>query len=409
MKYLIKAPEERLRASVQLPASKSISNRALILNALSYSPYDIQNLSDCDDTEVMVKALNSNSCDFDIKAAGTAMRFLTAFLSKIIGEWTITGTERMKNRPIKLLVDALNSLGARIEYMEKEGYPPLRIFGSALQGGEISLAGGVSSQYISALLMIAPLMEKGLTLHLEGNIISRPYINLTLQLMEQFGVKAIWNGQTIKILPQEYKPIRFTVESDWSAASYWYSIMALSKNAEIELLGLFKNSLQGDAAGAKLFAQLGVGTTFTDRGVVLKYNGNAVKKLIYNFVNEPDLAQTFVVTCVLLNIPFRFTGLQSLKIKETDRIEALKTELRKLGYLLTDSNDSILEWNGERCEPEADPIIATYEDHRMAMAFAPAALVLPKGLKVADPEVVTKSYPAYWEDLRKAGFALIEN
>lgn len=409
MKYLIKAPEERLRASVQLPASKSISNRALILNALSYSPYDIQNLSDCDDTEVMVKALNSDSRDFDIKAAGTAMRFLTAFLSKIVGEWTITGTERMKNRPIKLLVDALNSLGARIEYIEKEGYPPLRIFGSALQGGEISLAGGVSSQYISALLMIAPLMEKGLTLHLEGNIISRPYINLTLQLMEQFGVKAIWNGQTIKILPQEYKPIRFTVESDWSAASYWYSIMALSKNAEIELLGLFKNSLQGDAAGAKLFAQLGVGTTFTDRGVVLKYNGNAVKKLIYNFVNEPDLAQTFVVTCVLLNIPFRFTGLQSLKIKETDRIEALKTELRKLGYLLTDSNDSILEWNGERCEPEADLIIATYEDHRMAMAFAPAALVLPKGLKVADPEVVTKSYPAYWEDLRKAGFALIEN
>ena len=409
MKYLIKAPEERLRASVQLPASKSISNRALILNALSYSPYDIQNLSDCDDTEVMVKALNSDSRDFDIKAAGTAMRFLTAFLSKIVGGWTITGTERMENRPIKLLVDALNSLGARIEYIEKEGYPPLRIFGSALQGGEISLAGGVSSQYISALLMIAPLMEKGLTLHLEGNIISRPYINLTLQLMEQFGVKAIWNGQTIKILPQEYKPIRFTVESDWSAASYWYSIMALSKNAEIELLGLFKNSLQGDAAGAKLFAQLGVGTTFTDRGVVLKYNGNAVKKLIYNFVNEPDLAQTFVVTCVLLNIPFRFTGLQSLKIKETDRIEALKTELRKLGYLLTDSNDSILEWNGERCEPEADPIIATYEDHRMAMAFAPAALVLPKGLKVADPEVVTKSYPAYWEDLRKAGFALIEN
>ena len=409
MKYLIKAPEERLRASVQLPASKSISNRALILNALSYSPYDIQNLSDCDDTEVMVKALNSDSRDFDIKAAGTAMRFLTAFLSKIVGEWTITGTERMKNRPIKLLVDALNSLGARIEYIEKEGYPPLRIFGSALQGGEISLAGGVSSQYISALLMIAPLMEKGLTLHLEGNIISRPYINLTLQLMEQFGVKATWNGQTIKILPQEYKPIRFTVESDWSAASYWYAIMALSKNVEIELLGLFKNSLQGDAAGAKLFAQLGVGTAFIDRGVVLKYNGNAVKKLIYNFVNEPDLAQTFVVTCVLLNIPFRFTGLQSLKIKETDRIEALKTELRKLGYLLTDSNDSILEWNGERCEPEADPIIATYEDHRMAMAFAPAALVLPKGLKVADPEVVTKSYPAYWEDLRKAGFALIEN
>lgn len=408
MKYLIKSPEEVLRASVQLPASKSISNRALILNALSYSPYDIQNLSDCDDTEVMVRALNSNSCDFDIKAAGTAMRFLTAFLSKVIGEWTITGTERMKNRPIKLLVDALNSLGARIEYIEKEGYPPLRIFGSALQGGEISLAGGVSSQYISALLMIAPLMENGLTLNLEGNIISRPYINLTLQLMEQFGVKATWSGQMIRILPQEYKPVHFTVESDWSAASYWYAMMALSKTAEIELLGLFKNSLQGDAAGAKLFAQLGVATTFTDRGVQLKHNGNVAKKLIYNFVNEPDLAQTFVVVCVLLNIPFRFTGLQSLKIKETDRIEALKTELRKLGYLLTDSNDSILEWNGERCEPEVDPVIATYEDHRMAMAFAPAALILPQGIRIADPGVVTKSYPTYWENLKQAGFVITE-
>lgn len=408
MKYLIKSPKDVLRASVQLPASKSISNRALILNALSYSPYDIQNLSDCDDTEVMIKALNSNSCDFDIKAAGTAMRFLTAFLSKVIGEWTITGTERMQNRPIKLLVDALNSLGARIEYIGKEGYPPLRIFGSALQGGEISLAGGVSSQYISALLMIAPLMENGLTLNLEGNIISRPYINLTLQLMEQFGVKANWNGQTIRILPQEYKPAHFIVESDWSAASYWYAIMALSKTAEIELLGLFKNSLQGDAAGAKLFAQLGVGTTFTNRGVQLKHNGNVVKKLIYDFVNEPDLAQTFVVVCVLLNIPFRFTGLQTLKIKETDRIEALKTELRKLGYLLTDSNDSILEWNGERCEPETDPVIDTYEDHRMAMAFAPAALALPQGLKIADPEVVTKSYPAYWDNLRDAGFTVEE-
>lgn len=405
MNYLIKGPA-LLKASVQLPASKSISNRALILNALSYSPYEIQNLSDCDDTEVMVKALNSNARDFDIKAAGTAMRFLTAFLSKVVGEWTITGTERMKNRPIKILVDALNALGGKVEYMEREGYPPLRIFGSALQGGEISLSGGVSSQYISALLMIAPLMENGLTLSLEGNIISKPYIHLTLQLMELFGVKAEWNGQVIKVQPQEYNPIRFTVESDWSAASYWYSMMALSKNAEIELSGLFKNSLQGDAAGAKLFAQLGVGTTFTDRGVVLKRTGNLAKKLVYNFVNEPDLAQTFVVACVFLNIPFRFTGLQSLKIKETDRIVALKTELSKLGYILTDSNDSILEWNGERCEPEDNPVIATYEDHRMAMAFAPAALVRPEGIEIAHPEVVTKSYPRYWDDLKAAGFII---
>ena len=407
MNYQIKAPEARLQSSIQLPASKSISNRALILNALSYSPYDIQNLSDCDDTEVMIKALNSNESNFDIKAAGTAMRFLTAFLSKVVGEWTITGTERMKNRPIKILVDALNSLGAKIEYMEKEGYPPLRIFGSALQGGEISLAGGVSSQYISALLMIAPLMENGLVLHLEGNIISRPYINLTLKLMEQFGVKADWNGQTIKVLPQEYKPVHFTVESDWSAASYWYEIMALCPNAEIELLGLFKNSLQGDSAVAKLFAQLGVGTTFTNKGILLRHNGNVCKKLVHDFINEPDLAQTFVVTCVFLNIPFRFTGLQSLKIKETDRIEALKVELKKLGYILTDSNNSILEWNGERCEPESNPIIATYEDHRMAMAFAPVALLRP--VCIANPEVVSKSYPLYWKDLEQAGFRITED
>lgn len=407
MNYQIKAPEGRLQSSIQLPASKSISNRALILNALSYSPYDIQNLSDCDDTEVMIKALNSNESNFDIKAAGTAMRFLTAFLSKVVGEWTITGTERMKNRPIKILVDALNSLGARIEYMEKEGYPPLRIFGSALQGGEISLAGGVSSQYISALLMIAPLMENGLVLHLEGNIISRPYINLTLKLMEQFGVKADWNGQTIKVLPQEYKPVHFTVESDWSAASYWYEIMALCPNAEIELPGLFKNSLQGDSAVAKLFAQLGVGTTFTNKGILLRHNGNVCKKLVHDFINEPDLAQTFVVTCVFLNIPFRFTGLQSLKIKETDRIEALKVELKKLGYILTDSNNSILEWNGERCEPESNPVIATYEDHRMAMAFAPAALLRP--VCIANPEVVSKSYPLYWKDLEQAGFRITED
>lgn len=407
MNYVIKSPVS-LRASVQLPASKSISNRVLILNALIYSPYEVHNLSDCDDTEVLVKALNSNERDFDIKAAGTAMRFLTAFLSKVVGEWTITGTERMKNRPIKILVDALNSLGARVEYMGKEGYPPLRIFGSALQGGEISLAGGVSSQYISALLMIAPLMEKGLTLHLEGNVISKPYIDLTLQLMARYGVKAEWSGQTIRVRPQEYVPVPFTVESDWSAASYWYEMMALSRDAEIELSGLFKDSLQGDAAGAKLFARLGVGTTFTGRGVILRHNGNSVKKLSYDFVNEPDLAQTFVVTCALLNVPFRFSGLQSLKIKETDRIEALKTELRKLGYLLADSHGSILEWDGARCEPEQHPVIATYEDHRMAMAFAPAALLRPEGIEIAHPEVVSKSYPHYWEDLEKAGFSIVK-
>ena len=409
MNYLLKGPDEAICTSVQLPASKSISNRVLILNALSYSSYEIQNLSDSDDTKVLLNALASNNHDFDIGAAGTSMRFLTAFLSKVVGEWTITGTERMKKRPIKILVDALNALGARIEYMEKEGYPPLRIYGSSLQGGEITLSGGVSSQYISALLMIAPLMENGLILHLEGNIISKPYIHQTLQLMKQYGVNAIWNNSTIRITPQEYIPIPFTVESDWSAASYWYEIMAFSSGAEIELLGLQKNSLQGDSAVANLFTQLGVSTTYTNKGVVLNHNGNNCKKLTYDFVNEPDLAQTLVVTCTMLGIPFRFTGLQSLKIKETDRIEALKVELRKLGYLIKDINNSILEWNGERCEPERNPIINTYEDHRMAMAFAPAAIKYIKGLEVADPGVVSKSYPHFWNDLKSAGFQITVN
>lgn len=406
MNYVIHAPAASWKTSVQLPASKSICNRALILNALSYSPYEIQNLSDCDDTDVMVKALNSNDSHFDVKAAGTAMRFLTAFLSKVVGEWTITGTERMKNRPIRILVDALNAVGAKIEYLEKEGFPPLRIMGSALQGGEISLDGGVSSQYISALLMIAPLMEKGLTLHLQGKVISKPYIHLTLQLMKQYGVESEWAGSTIKVAPQSYRPLPYTVESDWSAASYWYEMMALSQQAEIELKGLFKESLQGDAAGAKLFAQLGVATDYKAGGVVLRKNGNVCQKLIYDFVNEPDLAQTFVTTCAFMDIPFRFTGLQSLKIKETDRIEALKCELRKLGYVLTDTNGSILEWNGERCEPEAHPVITTYEDHRMAMAFAPASLVRKEGIEIAHPEVVSKSYPHFWENLESAGFVV---
>lgn len=406
MNYVIHAPAASWKTSVQLPASKSICNRALILNALSYSPYEIQNLSDCDDTDVMVKALNSNDSHFDVKAAGTAMRFLTAFLSKVVGEWTITGTERMKNRPIRILVDALNAVGAKIEYLEKEGFPPLRIMGNALQGGEISLDGGVSSQYISALLMIAPLMEKGLTLHLQGKVISKPYIHLTLQLMKQYGVESEWVGSTIKVAPQSYRPLPYTVESDWSAASYWYEMMALSQQAEIELKGLFKESLQGDAAGAKLFAQLGVATDYKAGGVVLRKNGNVCQKLIYDFVNEPDLAQTFVTTCAFMDIPFRFIGLQSLKIKETDRIEALKCELRKLGYVLTDTNGSILEWNGERCEPEAHPVITTYEDHRMAMAFAPTSLVRKEGIEIAHPEVVSKSYPHFWENLESAGFVV---
>ena len=285
MNDLITAPEGTWRATVKLPSSKSISNRALILNALSASPYAVDNLSDCDDTNLMVRALQAEGCDFNVGAAGTTMRFLTAFLANRPGEWTITGTERMKNRPIKVLVEALNALGAHITYLEKAGFPPLRIAGSALPGGEIALPGNVSSQYISAILMVAPLMEQGVTLHLEGEIVSCPYIHITLELMKQFGVSATWEDHTIRVLPQSYAPIRFLVESDWSAASYWYEMMALSPTAEIELLGLFEDSLQGDAAGAKLFERLGVETCFTDRGVRLRHTGTCCQELTYDFVN----------------------------------------------------------------------------------------------------------------------------
>lgn len=406
MQYKIKAPKT-FNSVINLPSSKSISNRALVLNALGLNTIDIQNLSDCDDTNVMVDAFRSETNLIDVKAAGTSMRFLTAFLSITPGEWIITGTERMQLRPIHVLADALISLGARIQYLGKIGFPPLKIKGTTLEGGEIYLSGDISSQFISALLMIAPTMKKGLIIHLEGEIISIPYIKLTLGMMSQFGVKAHWDDRTIRIHPEVYKPIPYVIESDWSAASYWYEIAALSDSAEIELKGLFKNSMQGDSAVSQLFTDLGVESEFTDSGVRLIKTNRVTKKMFHNFINEPDLAQTFVVTCCMMNIPFMFTGLQSLKIKETDRIEALKNEMKKLGYLIYDSNGSILEWNGERCQPDASPVIKTYEDHRMAMAFAPAAIKL-ESIDIAEPKVVSKSYPRFWDDLKSVGFAVEE-
>lgn len=404
MEYILKAPRN-FHTSIKLPSSKSISNRVLILNALSSSTHSIDNLSECDDTKVMVKAFSSKNDIINIGAAGTSMRFLTAFLSRTPGNWVITGSERMKNRPIHILVDALNSLGANIEYIEKKGFPPLHIKGKALDGGEIFLAGNISSQFISALLMVAPTMTKGLTIHLQGEVISQPYIQMTLKLMENFGVKVNWDGNTIKIYPESYRPVPFVVESDWSAASYWYEIVALSDQAEVELLGLFRDSAQGDSKVAELFQDLGVSTEFTDRGVILRKTEIRTKKMFHNFINEPDLAQTFVVTCCMLNISFLFAGLQSLKIKETDRIEALKAEMKKLGYVINDRENSFMEWNGERCEAETQPVITTYEDHRMAMAFAPAAIRLNE-LRIAEPQVVTKSYPTFWEDLDKVHFSI---
>lgn len=405
MRYLLSAPSH-IKATIQLPASKSISNRALIIHALSKGNDVLSNLSDCDDTKVMVKALTEGGEVIDILAAGTAMRFLTAYLSSTPGTHIITGTERMQQRPIQILVNALRELGANIEYTRNEGFPPLRIEGAPLAGNEITLKGNVSSQYISALLMIGPILKNGLQLRLTGEVVSRPYINLTLQLMKDFGASARWTSdQSISVEPQPYRCVPFTVESDWSAASYWYQMAVLSSETDIELTGLFRHSYQGDSRGAEVFARLGIETEYTEEGIRLRKNGSCVKRLDEDFVDIPDLAQTFVVTCALLDVPFRFTGLQSLKIKETDRIEALKAEMKKLGYVLHDEDDSILYWNGERIEPQACPVIKTYEDHRMAMAFAPAAIHYPT-IQIDEPQVVSKSYPGYWDDLRKAGFVI---
>ncbi|WP_390461414.1 3-phosphoshikimate 1-carboxyvinyltransferase [Phocaeicola massiliensis] len=407
MQIKVTAPA-KIHTTIQLPSSKSISNRALIINALGNGTHHPENLSDCDDTQVMIRALNDDKETIDIMAAGTAMRFLTAYLSVTPGTRIITGTERMQQRPIQVLVNALRELGADIEYVANDGFPPLRITGRELRKDTISLPGNVSSQYISALLMIAPVLTNGLTIRLTGDIISRPYINLTLQLMNDFGVRAEWtDDHRLKVEPQAYHSTPFYVESDWSAASYWYQIVALSKEAEVTLPGLFKDSYQGDSQVAGIFRSLGVETIYKDKTVILKKNGKSVERLDYDFINQPDLAQTFVVTCALLNIPFRFSGLQSLKIKETDRMAALITEMRKLGYILHETDGSVLSWEGERCTTEEHPAIDTYEDHRMAMAFAPTCLALPEIL-INNPQVVSKSYPRYWEDLRQAGFIIKE-
>ena len=407
MDILVKAPENYTDCIIKLPSSKSISNRLLLLNALSYSPYEIKNLSDSDDTRVMLEVLNSNGNVFDIGAAGTSMRFLTAFLSKVVGEWVLTGSERMKQRPIGILVDALRKLGARIEYEEKEGYPPLRIFGSALQGGDLTLPGNISSQYISALLMIAPQVENGLTIHLEGEIISRPYIDLTLALMEEYGVKGIWQDERTIIIPEaNYRPKQMSVEGDWSAASYWYEIVALNPGLEVTLQGLRKDSLQGDSKVKDIFSDLGVRSDFTKRGLKLSFSGSVPDRYTYDFSDQPDLAQTVVTTCCLLGVPFAFTGLQTLKIKETDRINALIRELGKMGFRLKTNNVDTLEWDGAKTQvPDKNIETETYKDHRMAMAFAPSASRVSR-IIIRDAGVVTKSYPSFWDDIKKAGYII---
>ena len=444
MQYKILSPGS-VNSSIVLPSSKSISNRALAIGALAGGIASITNLSDCDDTEVMQRWLTERPSTVDVGAAGTSMRFSTALLAVGQGEHVITGSERMKNRPIKILVDALRRLGADISYVEKEGYPPLSIVGKGgLSYGSVSLPGNVSSQYISALMMIGPYLKDGLILTLTDKVISRPYIEMTMSLMRQFGAKVYWdcssdesnstvdelchsNGTVDKSLesnsaddkstesnviivePGRYAVKSFNVESDWSAASYWYEMVALSSEGDARVLlpGLYEDSLQGDSKGREVFSLLGVKTEYTKDGVLLSKKTREVDTLEYDFVKMPDLAQTFVVTCCMMGVPFHFTGLESLKIKETDRIVALKNEMAKLGFDLEDRNDSELLWDGRRralTAEEYDSVaIDTYEDHRMAMAFAPVALV-NGSIRINNPHVVSKSYPRYWDNLLAAGF-----
>lgn len=402
MEQLQLRKQQSLHARAVLPASKSICNRALIINALA-GGCKLKNVSSCDDSQVVVRALGHlEEKEINIGAAGTAMRFLTAYLSVSNGEHVITGTERMKQRPIAILVDALRGLGADIEYVENEGFPPLRIKGRELTGGEISIEGSVSSQYISALLMVGATMHNGLILHLTGEVVSRPYIDMTLAIMRQFGARAEWVSDREVRVGGGYTGTSYTIENDWSSASYWYEMMVLTDDAtaEVVLPDLYRESLQGDSRIQHYFAYLGVRTEFVETNgesfVRLSKGGEVAESLTLNLVNEPDMAQTLVVCCCLKGVKFRFEGLQSLKIKETDRISALRKELEKLGYVVREEKDSVLWWDGERCETTEEVAIDTYEDHRMAMAFAPACFVR-EGIMINNPKVVSKSYPEFWE------------
>lgn len=390
---------------IQLASSKSESNRALIINALSGFKGDLQNLSSARDTQTMIRLLKSEEPIADVIDAGTTMRFLTAYFTATNQNKTMTGTPRMCERPIGILVEALKTIGAEIDYLQKDGYPPLQIHGLTEQkNNEVTIRGDVSSQYISALTMIAPTLPHGLTIHLTGELGSIPYIKMTLAQMQAFGVKSEvnWDNKIIGIAPQSYNPTSYKIESDWSGASYWYSIVALSafEDTKVELLGLKENSLQGDSAIVEIMAQLGVKSTFTEEGVLLT-KIPAQQSLSWDFTNCPDLAQTVAVTCVAKGIEATFTGIESLKIKETDRILALQNELAKFGGSLTEvvvNTEYKVSGSGFTFGSE-DITIATYDDHRMAMAFAPLAMLAD--LTIEEPHVVVKSYPSFWDDLKK--------
>ena len=402
-KIRLHQPFGPINAEIQLPSSKSESNRTLVMQALADEEIVLHNLSEARDTQTMQRLLQSSEPEWDVLDAGTTMRFLIAYSAADRMGKLLKGTPRMHQRPVKLLVNALQELGANIEYLENEGYPPVLVrgFTNGQTASRVSIRGDVSSQYISALLMIAPKLEEGLELTLTGKIGSRPYIQMTLGLMQRFGIAYQWsNDNVIRIAPQPYRAGTYTIESDWSGASYWYSVVALADEATVKLLGLRQHSLQGDSVVVNIMDQLGVRTQFADDGVVLTKK-EAAETLTQDFSDCPDLAQTIAVVCAAKGIRATLTGLESLRIKETDRIAALQKELEKIGATLQEQ-----EATGTIVPPTAETsasaaTFATYEDHRMAMAFAPLATKME--VTIENPEVVNKSYPRFWEDLAKAG------
>lgn len=405
MQYKISRTNRIVEGNLKVPASKSISNRLLIIQALCPEKFEIKNLSDSEDTKVLLKALQSNSEIADIGHAGTSMRFLTAFFASHQGEKILTGSSRMKERPIGKLVDALLALGADIEYLENHGFPPLKIRGKQLKGGSVSIDSSVSSQFISALLLSAPSFEQGLELQLENKVISSSYIEMTLKMMEHAGVFTEKKENSIIVRPNQYKAKDIVVEGDWSGVSYWYEIAALAEKAEIFIDSLQEKSVQGDSFCANIFKKLAINTEYTPRGIRIYKEGKLPKRFDFDFIENPDLVQTLAVTCVMLNIPFCFKGTQSLRIKETDRICALQNELAKFGATLT-YKDGTLEWDGTKSKSSENiKVISTYHDHRMALAFAPISLI-KKEIIIDDPEVVIKSYPSFWNDLKNIGFVI---
>ncbi len=403
-----KPNSDKITGIIQLVSSKSESNRALIIQAICDETISIKNLSTSDDTNTLKSLLGSykNNNVLDAHHAGTTYRFLVAFLSCQIGEWTLTGSERMKERPIKILVETLRENGANINYLEKDGYPPLLIKGSNLDLSNIQIDGSISSQYISALLLLGPSMVKATKISFIDRIISKPYINMTLAIMEYFGAKTKWENGSILIEKTPYKTNSLSIESDWSAASYWYQIVSLNNDSSVVIEGLKKQSFQGDSEVANVFKQLGVDTIYKENSIsISNENSTPSRKIQLNLNNTPDLAQTIICTCAGLGIETIISGLETLVIKETNRLEALKNELKKFSVDLEIIENHTLYLQGGQTITNPTSNVETYNDHRMAMAFAPLSLVVGS-FKINNPEVVSKSYPNYWKDLESVGFKI---